>query len=113
MKPQIQAKVIHISIIVLLLLGIIFLSVGYSIAQTQGMTSCSLKVPGFIELSETYGFTNVNVKTCFQDADAEEPRANDTLAALCDPGKVFAWYIYCLSSCESCSCPHFPVHSVS
>ncbi len=37
-KPQIQAKILHISIIVLLLLSIIFLSVGYSIAETQGMT---------------------------------------------------------------------------
>ena len=100
MKPQIQAKVLHISIIVLLLLSIIFLSVGYSIAETQGMTSCALDVPGFIKLQETYGFTNVNVKVCFA-GDLNEESRNDTFAALCNPGQNFAW------------CVSLPTHSAS
>ena len=97
MKPQIQAKVLHITIIILLLLGIVFLSVGYNIAESQGMTTCALKVPGFIELMETYGFKYVNVRICFEGA-AEHPRANDTFAGMCNPGKNFAWYVYFVSS---------------
>jgi hypothetical protein len=93
MKPQIQAKVLHISIIVLLLLSIIFLSVGYSIAETQGMTSCALHVPGFIQLQETYGFTNVNVKVCFEGEVNNEDSSNNTFSALCNPGQNFAWSV--------------------
>lgn len=96
MKPQIQARALHIAIIALLLLGIVFLSVGYNIAQTQGMTSCLLKVPGFIELKETYGFSNVNVRMCFEDAVGFDPAADAnssiTFASLCTQGKNFAWY---------------------
>jgi len=94
MKPQIQAKVLHISIIVLLLLSIIFLSVGYSIAETQGMTSCALDVPGFIKLQETYGFTNVNVKVCFAGDLNEESRNDGNISRLCNPGQNFAWDEY-------------------
>ena len=66
MKPQIQAKGIHIFILVLMILGIIFLSVGYSIAESQGMTVCAMEIPGFIKLSETYGFNHVDVSACFE-----------------------------------------------
>ena len=44
MKPQIQAKGLHIFIIVLMLLGIVFLAVGYSIAESQGMTNLETKI---------------------------------------------------------------------
>ena len=94
-KPQIQAKILHISIIVLLLLSIIFLSVGYSIAETQGMTSCALNVPGFIELRETYGFKNVQVKVCFEgsggSSEEDGSPSNNTFASMCNPGRNFPW----------------------
>ena len=89
-KPQIQAKILHIFIIVLLLLSIIFLSVGYSIAESQGMTSCALHVPGFIELRETYGFKNVQVKVCFEGSGSTKP-SNNTFATMCNPGRNFPW----------------------
>ena len=111
MKPQIQAKSLHIAIIVLMILSIIFLSVGYSIAETQGLTSCALEVPGFIELREVYGFKSVQVKVCFEgslrepgpDDDDDNNNATNVFKQLCNPGQTFAWYVLCTHLHFSCA----------
>jgi hypothetical protein len=62
------------------------------VAESHGMTSCALQVPGFITLRETYGFYDVDVQVCFDDV---KPSAleNNTFALLCDPGQSFPWYV--------------------
>jgi hypothetical protein len=92
MKPQIQAKGLHIFIIVLMLLGILFLSVGYSIAESEGMTNCAIEIPGFIKLSETYGFNHVLVTACFEGA-MDERNSNTSFRDMCDPGRRFKWCV--------------------
>jgi len=100
MKLDVQARALQLTILALLLLGVLFLSVGYGVAKYQGMTSCSMDAPGFILLRETYGFDFVKVQICFP---AGSRPMNASANALCDPGIIHAW----------CVSPKFSVFSPS
>jgi len=101
MKLDVQARTLQLTIFALLLLGVLFLSVGYGVAKYQGMTSCSMDAPGFILLRETYGFDFVKVQICFP---AGSRPMNASAKALCDPGIIHPWCVSPKFSIISPSC---------